>query len=135
MDNSEQIKEVIIAGALELRSVPPRITNEEVDSLPINNQPFLYASGNWGPGYVSIKGLVSKPILFRSLCLSLSERILTPAVRPSNYLEKRLDQITTYPVVDAIRNGADFLVCGSPITKSEDPKESLRKILEEMTLE
>ncbi|MBS3117315.1 orotidine 5'-phosphate decarboxylase [Candidatus Woesearchaeota archaeon] len=58
---------------------------------------------------------------------------LIPAVRPSwygktgdNYQEQE-----TY-VRDAVKNGADLLVCSSPIRKSKDRKEALVRTLDEM---
>src|SRR3989338_5052486 len=70
--------EVLRADVLELREVPKKVPNEEVASLPLNMQPFLYASGNWGPGYLMIKGLVgNKPLircLGRYLALEIAER-------------------------------------------------------------
>lgn len=59
--------EVLRADTLELRAVPKKVTNEEVASLPLKMQPFLYASGNWGPGYLMIKGLVGNKPLIRCL--------------------------------------------------------------------
>jgi len=64
--------EVLLAGAMELRAVPARVTNAEVDGLPLANRPFLYASGNWGPGYIMVKGLVGQPHLMRMLCKYLA---------------------------------------------------------------
>lgn len=58
---------VLEAGAVEIRKVPLRVTNEEVENLLRKVQPFLYASGNWGPGYVSIKGLVAQGGIMNSL--------------------------------------------------------------------
>ena len=43
---------ILRAGAMELRRVPQLVTNDEVETLPKEQQPFLYASGNWGLGYV-----------------------------------------------------------------------------------
>ncbi|OGF30332.1 hypothetical protein A3H09_02625 [Candidatus Falkowbacteria bacterium RIFCSPLOWO2_12_FULL_45_13] len=73
------VLEVLRADVLELRDVPKRVTNEEVANLPLNMQPFLYdASGNWGPGYLMIKGLVgNKPLircLGRYLALEIAEK-------------------------------------------------------------
>lgn len=58
---------------------------------------------------------------------------LVPAVRPEwygktgdNYQEQE-----TY-VRDAVRDGADLLVCSSPIRKSKDRKEALVRTLDEM---
>ena len=70
---------IIKAGAVEIRKIPLRVTNEEVKKLSLENQPFLYSSGNWGPGYLMIKGLVGrkrilKPLV-RQLALLVAERI------------------------------------------------------------
>ena len=71
MSREDFINVVVRSKALELRDVPGKVTNEEVEYLLLDKQPFLYASGNWGPGYVSIKGLVSKKSLFRELVQGL----------------------------------------------------------------
>lgn len=54
-------------GALEIR---------DVDG---GAKPFLYSSGNWGPGYVSIKGLVSQRELTKDLTYALGERVAASA--------------------------------------------------------
>lgn len=69
------ILEVVTQGTLELRDVPEKVTNEDVDKLPKVHQPFLYASGNWGPGYISIKGLVAKQELFEKLIWELYKKV------------------------------------------------------------
>ncbi len=53
---------VIQDGALDIR---------DVDG---GEEPFLYSSGNKGPGYVSIKGLVSRRI-FRTLAMHLAVKL------------------------------------------------------------
>jgi len=57
-------KSILDAGVLEIRD------------LDAGQEPFLYSSGNWGPGYVMIKGLVSKRSLLVSLCKELSNKIM-----------------------------------------------------------
>lgn len=64
--------EILQAGAMVIRNVPKNVTNEQVESLPPTKRPFLYASGNWGPGYVSIKGLVGQQKLMTMLCKYLA---------------------------------------------------------------
>lgn len=66
---------VLEAKAVEIRDVPQKVTNEEVEKLPLENQPFLYASGNWGPGYVTIKGLVGRKRIIKSLNQQLAQQI------------------------------------------------------------
>jgi orotate phosphoribosyltransferase len=63
---------ILEAKAVEIREVPKKVTNEEVERLPVENQPFLYASGNWGPGYVTIKNLVGRKKIIKSLTWSLA---------------------------------------------------------------
>lgn len=70
---------VLGAKAVDIRNVPPRVTNEEVEKLSLENQPFLYASGNWGPGYVMIKGLVARKKIIRSLVQQLARKIIERA--------------------------------------------------------
>lgn len=71
----EVARMVLEAKAVDIRNIPPKVTNEEVGRLPLGNQPFLYASGNWGPGYVMIKGLVGRRRIIRSLTEQLANLI------------------------------------------------------------
>jgi orotate phosphoribosyltransferase len=54
---------MIDKGALSIRDVD---AGEEA---------FLYASGNWGPGYVMVKGLVTEGMLFRYAVSLLANKI------------------------------------------------------------
>lgn len=74
--NTEEVGLMILkAKAVDIKNVPLKITNEEVEKLPLENQPFLYASGNWGPGYVMIKGLVGRKKIIKSLTQQLAQKI------------------------------------------------------------
>ena len=53
-----------------------------------------------------------------------------PGIRLLN--EEVGDQKRVVTPSDAIKNGATYLVVGRPITKSENPKESAKKIVEEI---
>ena len=54
-----------------------------------------------------------------------------PGIRPLWYQDKRhLREITPK---EAKEKGADIIVCGSPIMKSENPVEAMQKILEEIS--
>lgn len=55
---------IIEAGAVEIR---------DVDA---GEEPFLYSSGNYGPGYVMIKGLVGQERVFKTLTEQLALRIV-----------------------------------------------------------
>lgn len=67
---------VLEAKAVDIRNVPLKVSNEEVDKLPLLNQPFLYASGNWGPGYVMIKALVARKKIMKFLIQQLARKIV-----------------------------------------------------------
>lgn len=70
---------ILETGAVEIRNVPLKVTNEEIETLPREKQPFLYASGNWGPGYVMIKGLVGRKktikLLIKQLAIKVAREI------------------------------------------------------------
>lgn len=66
------IRDVLDAKAVDIRDVPANVSNEEVTRLPLQQQPFLYASGNWGPGYVSIKNLVGRKAIIKPLVHELA---------------------------------------------------------------
>lgn len=53
------------------------VTIRDVDA---GEEPFLYSSGNWGPGYVSIKGLVGQERVFKTLTRQLTLRVLASQV-------------------------------------------------------
>jgi orotate phosphoribosyltransferase len=55
LDEGEVAKKILDAGALDIR---------DVDA---GQEPFLYSSGNFGPGYVNIKGLVGRQEVFKIL--------------------------------------------------------------------
>lgn len=63
---------ILEANTVDIRNVPKKVTNREVEKLPREKQPFLYASGNWGPGYVMIKGLVGRKIIMKFLAKQLA---------------------------------------------------------------
>ena len=60
-----------------------------------------------------------------------------PGVRPKFTLnadgKSDDDQTRIMTPADAIRQGVDFLVVGRPITKAENPVESAKMILEEIS--
>jgi orotate phosphoribosyltransferase len=79
VDTEKTALMVLEAKAVDIRNVPARVSNEEVDKLSLENQPFLYASGNWGPGYVMIKGLVGRKKIMKSLTHQLARKIVEVA--------------------------------------------------------
>ena len=54
--------------------------------------------------------------------------IITPGIRPINYIDSKDDQHRTMTPREAINNGADYLVIGRPITKSTNPLKEIQNI-------
>ncbi len=77
----EAVLMVLKAKAVDIRIVSPKVTNEEVGKLSLENQPFLYASGNWGPGYVMVKGLVGRKKIIKFLTKQLARKIVEKTSR------------------------------------------------------
>lgn len=57
-------------------------------------------------------------------------KTICPGVRPKWSATNDQERIMTPE--EAVKNGCDYLVIGRPITKNENPKEAMRKILEEV---
>lgn len=106
---------VLGAKAVEIRDVPLKVTNEEVENLPLENRPFLYASGNWGPGYVSIKGLVGRKKIIKFLTEQLAVRIME-----------------TVPRLDFVLSSIDIDFVAGNVTGGMIPGWILSEALEEM---
>lgn len=62
----EIVHKIIAAKCISIR---------DVDNKKEPEEPFVYSSGNRGPGYVMIKGLVGHPETFNFLMQQLSEKI------------------------------------------------------------
>lgn len=79
-----------------------------------------------------IGGLIASPNEVQSLRTALGDEItiVTPGVRPSWAGADDQKRFTT--PAEAIRNGADYLVIGRPITAHPEPREAARKILAEI---
>ena len=54
--------------------------------------------------------------------------IVTPGIRPVNFEDSKDDQKRVMSPKEAINAGADYLVIGRPITKSNNPLKSLISI-------
>lgn len=57
--------------------------------------------------------------------------IISPGIRPFWY-QPRNDHVYTVTPKQAIKNGADLLVIGRPITKADDPCKAVERIMEEI---
>ncbi|MEO5720105.1 MAG: orotidine-5'-phosphate decarboxylase [Chthoniobacterales bacterium] len=79
-----------------------------------------------------ITGLIASPheVVNLRAHLGAQTTIITPGVRPA--WSAADDQRRFATPRAAIDNGADYLVIGRPVTAQADPKEAVRKILEEL---
>lgn len=58
--------------------------------------------------------------------------IITPGIRPQGSHIHQDDQRRTVTPGDAVRNGADYIVVGRPISEAKDPIEAAQKIAKEI---
>ncbi len=75
-----------------------------------------------------LDGLVSSAQEAKSLKLNFPDlKLVTPGIRPEGSSKDDQQRIVT--PVQAIEDGADYLVIGRPITQSADPRQALESIL------
>lgn len=119
-DRIEQLAlSIINAGAVDIR---------DVDN---GEDPLLYSSGNWGPGYLMIKGLVGRKEIIRSLTKGLAALVakenpnlnfvagnvtggIIPAWLLSEYLEEYLGRTVPFVYIRDTRKkgGQKELITG-----------------------
>ncbi|MGD9650489.1 MAG: orotidine-5'-phosphate decarboxylase [Dongiaceae bacterium] len=58
-------------------------------------------------------------------------RLVTPGIRPA-WANEAGDQKRVWTPADAIKEGADYLVIGRPITQAQDPKAAAKRVAEEI---
>jgi orotidine-5'-phosphate decarboxylase len=80
-----------------------------------------------------IDGLITSPQEVGPLRQRLGSEIVlvTPGVRPLWAVADDQKRFTT--PAEAIKNGADYLVVGRPITAAADPRDAVERIVEELT--
>jgi orotidine-5'-phosphate decarboxylase len=79
-----------------------------------------------------IGGLITSPHEVRALRENLGSEIIlvTPGVRPAWAGADDQKRFTT--PVEALKNGADYLVVGRPITAAAEPRTAVERLLDEM---
>jgi orotidine-5'-phosphate decarboxylase len=80
-----------------------------------------------------LDGVVASPLEVESIRRNIGKEdflIVTPGIRPG--FATNDDQKRVMTPAEAVRQGADYLVIGRPITHSADKPDAVRKILEEM---
>ena len=79
-----------------------------------------------------IDGIVSSPHELKFLRENFGKEFfyVTPGIRPSWAIND--DQKRVMSFSQALKNGADYVVIGRPITRAEKPEEAFRRILKEV---
>lgn len=120
-------KNIKILGVSILTSLDSNQTNKFYFNNNVNDIVKSYA-------YYALKnnldGIVCSPKEIKTIKNIVSNKLLiiTPGIRPLNYLDKNDDQKRTMTPKEAIEIGADYLVIGRPITKSSNPLKILKSI-------
>lgn len=78
-----------------------------------------------------IDGVVASPLEIKDIRDAIGNdfKIVTPGVRPT-WAEKK-DQKRIMTPKKALKEGADFIVIGRPVTAADDPKKALDKIFDD----
>jgi len=79
-----------------------------------------------------LDGVVCSPLEAKDVKIKCGQDFLTivPGIRPKNSIDD--DQKRVLTPKEAIRNGADILIVGRPITQADDPNQAARSIKESM---
>jgi orotidine-5'-phosphate decarboxylase len=112
-----------------LTSFSPEETKELFKASPIDAVSSLAMRAQ----ACGVQGVVCSPEELEILSKTLEPNFkkLTPGVRPAWYGTKD-DQSRVATPKQAVERGADYLVIGRPITKSDNPREAAQKIVEEL---
>jgi orotidine-5'-phosphate decarboxylase len=120
---------LILLGVTVLTSAPEETLHETGVNSKLAEQ--VVRLGELGK-QCEIDGLITSPhevsILRERLGPEMT--LVTPGVRPT-WAEPN-DQKRFMTPSDAMKNGADYLVVGRPITAAADPREAMQRLLDEM---
>jgi orotidine-5'-phosphate decarboxylase len=122
--------ELVLLGVTVLTSADEANLREIGISSSIDKQVQLLADFGVEAG---INGLVASPHEIKMLRSRFGDKIkiITPGVRPS--WSESGDQKRFMTPDEALRNGADYLVIGRPVTEHKNPREAVRRILDEIS--
>ena len=121
--------ELLILGVTVLTSANEGMLREIGISDEIDNQVLRLAKLGVARG---VDGIVASPHEIKSLRAEFGDKIkiVVPGIRPS--WSEPGDQKRFMTPREAIDAGADYLVIGRPITAHSNPREAVRKILDEI---
>ena len=119
-----------LLGVTVLTSATPETLRETGVNSGIEEQVLRLAQLGQKSG---IDGLISSPHELRILRDRLGDQIklITPGVRPTWAAANDQKRFTTPG--EALKNGADYLVIGRPITADPDPRAAVERVFEEIS--
>jgi orotidine-5'-phosphate decarboxylase len=120
---------LLLLGVTVLTSSTPETLHETGVNFSIEEQVVRLAELGQKSG---IDGLISSPHEVKTLraCLGDRMKLVTPGIRPSWAAPDDQKRFTTPR--DALKNGADYLVIGRPITADRDPRSAVDRLLAEI---
>ena len=120
-------KNAKIIGVSMLTSLNSYQTKKFYYNNNINNIVSDYANSALNN---KLDGIVCSPKEIRTIKKISKNKltIITPGIRPETYKDKNDDQKRTMTPKEAIKEGANYLVIGRPITKSSDPLQTIKSI-------
>lgn len=118
-----------LIGVTILTSMNEESFNEQGISLKVKQQVINLSTLAKECG---LDGVVCSPLEVKNVKIKCGQDFLTivPGIRPNNSVAD--DQKRVLTPKEAIRNGADILIVGRPITQSDDPNQAARSIKESM---
>jgi orotidine-5'-phosphate decarboxylase len=122
---------LVLLGVTVLTSATPETLQETGVNSGVEEQVLRLAELGRKSG---IDGLITSPHEVRVLRERLGDemRLITPGVRPSWAAANDQKRFTTPG--EALKNGADYLVIGRPITADPDPRAAVERLLEEIAV-
>lgn len=119
-----------LLGVTVLTSATPQTLSETGVNSGVEEQVLRLAQLGQESG---IDGLICSPHELRILRDQLGDQIklITPGVRPSWAAANDQKRFTTPS--EALKNGADYLVIGRPITADPDPRAAVERVFEEIS--
>lgn len=114
----------VLTSMLQDKMQETYLTKNSLDDMVMNMSKLTYESG--------LHGVVCSPKEAGKVKKLFGKNFITvcPGVRPDWSVSDDQKRIMTPG--EAIKDGADYLVIGRPITKAENPKKAVRMILEEI---
>lgn len=124
------LRQPLSLGVTVLTSLDAHMLKQELNvSCPLNEQVVSLAGLCRDNG---IKGIVASAAEVKELRTKFGDSLVlvTPGVRPT--FAEANDQSRVVTPAQALKDGADYLVIGRPITAAQDPVDAVKRIVDEM---